>query len=130
MINFADSGGNVDLPNPVLGDSEQHNIFTKYQISMGKTVYSTKDTSPRSTLVLQFRGVKTLYFDLFTTWYLASRGKVITYTDYNSKAWTGIIKNDPMEISVTGRKICPDGIGPILRREVVSFTVQFEAEHT
>jgi hypothetical protein len=129
-VTFATSLDSVVLPNPTLGDAEQHNILTAYGISMGKTVYSTKKTVPRSTLLLTFTSIKAIIYQSFQQWYIYTRGLEVTYTDYNGKNWVGIIKNNPVETTVTGHIDCPPAPFGIITAEVATFTIQFEAKHS
>ena len=121
MITLTSSYGSVQLPNPILGDSEQLNIFTVFQVAMNKDVHTTKKTAPHSRLLLNFVDVKKSIFESLKTWYQNSRGMTVTYTDYASATWTGILVTNTLEINVKGRKDCT----PYL--EVVDFTIELEA---
>ena len=115
------SFGFIDLPNPILGDGENLDIHTVFGVSMDKSVYSIKHTPSHSDLSLSFEGLTQQQVTDFRTWYLGSRGKQITYTDYEAVDWEGFIVNEPMEQTTIGPKICPTN------KEVYSMTVQFKA---
>lgn len=124
MINLSCTAGDIDLPDPVLGDSEQLDISTIFQISMSKQVHSVTKQNPTSKLLLNFVDVKQEIFEAFVAWYMSARGQLVTYTDYGLQEWTGIISNNPLEVTVSGRKEYSNSGGDFF--EVANFTVELE----
>ena len=120
----------IQLPNPILGDSEQMDIGTVFQISMAKTVHSTRKDA-HSKLLLNFVDVKQEVFEAFKLWYQGARGLLITYTDYGqpghpelAMVWSGIITNNSLDIVVMGRKVYSTSDGDW--DEVANFTIELE----
>jgi hypothetical protein len=112
MITFAITGSSVELPNPILGDSEQLQPRVKFEISMSKKVHTTVRPTTHSKLLMTFAALTATEKSNFETWLLAARGKLITYTDYteddegNGVDWEGIILNDPVEFTRVGKNEC------------------------
>ena len=127
MITFTSSFGNVELPNPILGNSEQHNIKTNFELSMSGVINSYKKTPVQSKLLLQFVNITQLQYVAFMAYIIGSRGMTMTYEDYDGVTWTGVIVNEPIEITPDGRKEC-SGLEPhcaATNREVASIIVEF-----
>ena len=127
MITFGSSFGSVQLPNPVLGDSEQHDIKTKFEISMSKQVHSTIMTPTHSTYLLTFVNLIETQYNAFRAWFIGSRGLAYTYTDYKSVVHNGIVRNEPVEISPDARSECAASSGVPANAEVATITIEFEA---
>ena len=124
MIIFASAGGgNISLPNPLLGDPDQFNLGTVYKISMSKKIHSTKQHATISTFLFNFVNLTQAKWEEFEVWWKASQGDQIGYLDPNFVLYVGIIKNEPLEIVITGRRNC--GAGNI---EHGSITVEFEGQ--
>ena len=129
-ITLTSSYGAVTLRNPLLGNSEQYNIFTKYKVSMSKKVHSIKLTPPQSKLLLTFQDLTQTEYNNLLTWLKESAGMTMTYTDYDSVVWTGVLINNPFEIMPSARKevtassLCTENF------EVASITLEFQALDT
>jgi len=120
MITFSSAYGSIELPNPVLGDNDQFNIGTIFKITMAKAIFSYRQPSPISTFHLTIQNVPSNTAEAFLAWFRGSRGMVHTYTDYNGASFQGIIKNEPAEISIDGRKaVCG---------EWATITIDFETQ--
>lgn len=108
----------LNVRSPQLGNSEQYNIKTQFQLAMDATVYSTIDTPVSKTLLLTFTHLTKAVIDSFITFFKASAGEIISYTDHESNIWRGVIVNNPFEAATDGRK---DGACI----EVSTVTIQF-----
>ena len=126
MITFTSPYGSVTLPNPQLGDTEQHNIFTKFAVSMSKKVHSVKMTPSHSKYLLTIINVDQTEYGNFRTWFINSRGFVHTYTDYNSVAHIGIITNEPLEIVPNAISLWSATSSYAANVEVASLNIEFE----
>jgi len=126
MINFTSPYGSIDLPDPILGDSEQLNVKTIFNFCMLRRVHSTKRTLSHSVLNLLFAELTTTQKDAFVTFLKGSRGQNSVYTDYDSVAWTGTIIGDPFEFTHVGTKNV-EVSGYCELQDVWSITIQFEA---
>jgi len=122
MITFASAYGSIQMSNPILGDADQFNLGTIYKITMSKNIHSTKQASVISTFLLTFDNVIQSDYEEFMDWFIGSRGQAITYTDYNGVAYTGIMKNAPIEVMVDGKRTCGSDV------EKSTITVEFEAQ--
>ena len=129
MIYFISSIGQVELPNPQLGDPEQLNVSTKLKITMGKDVHSTINPHTDSTFLLTFSNLTTENMLEFKTWFQNSRGLVHTYVDYNSVWYEGFIMNEPVELIADGRRKSTDLSGCSSYNEHWGLTIQFKAEN-
>jgi len=90
----------ITLKNPSLGDAEQHDIKTKFHISMDNTFYSTKATPATKTLTLTFPFLDKTKYEELITFLETSNGSEIKYTDQNSQVWRGYMLADPAEFDV------------------------------
>ena len=117
MITFTAGIYNITLPNPILGDSEQLDIKTKFEFSMSRVVHSTKKTTPHSKLLLMFEELTRTKMLEFQTFLINARGTQCTYVDYNSDSRVGAILGDPFEFRYVGSNECG---------ELYSINIEFE----
>lgn len=126
MITFTSSYGAVNMDNPILGDADQYNLGTIYKITMSKAIHSTKQKDVISTFLLTFDNVIQSKYVEFMDWFVGSRGLVITYNDYNGVDYTGIIKNEPLEVTIDGKRYCD--LASADEFEKATITIEFEAQ--
>ena len=111
MINFrypttGAAEHDLDMVSPILGDSETYDLNTSFHITMDGDVLSYR-RKLRRTLLLTFRGVTKTQYDAFITFYLASDGLLVRYTDPSEYKWDGYIINNPLETTiVSGKDSC------------------------
>ena len=87
----------VQVPNPNLGDSDQHENQVKFGIAMSGKVYSYIKTPTSRQLLLSFSKLSyTMFTNLKTLIYLSVNGEV-GYLDHNNVQWKGNFLNDPFE---------------------------------
>jgi hypothetical protein len=109
----------VTLPSVSLGNVEQHNIKTKFSLSMNGTRYTTRYTAPVKLLVLTITGMTRTEMDSFIAFYKVAHCEQIRFTDHDNLIWRGRLITQPIELSIDGRK---DGACI----EVGSVSLQFE----
>lgn len=127
MITFSSTYGNIQMPNPILGDADQFNLGTIYKIAMDNTIHSTKQNRVISTFLLTFDNINQLKYEEFMTWFTSSRGLRVLYVDYNAVIYFGMIKNQPLEITIDGRRYCDHAPSPD-EFEKATITIEFEAQ--
>ena len=106
MITFTSTFGSVSLPNPLLGDSEQLNVFTSFQLTMSGEIRSFKKTGTHSRFLVTFINLSQLEYLALKAFIEGSSGLLMTYTDYNSTVFNGVLINNPFEITPNARRQC------------------------
>jgi len=117
MITLTSPISSITLPNPILGDSEQLDVKTKFEYSMSRVVHSTKKTTPHSKLTIAFEDITRTKMLEFQTFLLNGRGKSCIYVDYNGITWIGTLLGDPFEFRYVGKNEC---------EELYSITIELE----
>ena len=125
MIRFSSTYGEVYLPNPILGDAEQYNAFMRYQMTMSKSIRTTKKTNTHSTFLLTIQQINQEDYNTFIDWFQNSQGITHNYLDYDGVTHMGFIKNEPIELTISGKKYCGTESAP--QFEYADLTVEFEA---
>ena len=127
MINLTDGVNSIDLPNPILGDADQYATNANYKITMSGNIHSTKQNKIISTFLLTFDNLRQSKYEELISWIELVRGNLLTYTDYNSDTFDGYIKNQPLEVTIDGRRYCDPAPDPV-EFEKASVTIEFEAQ--
>ena len=122
-VTFTSGAGAVTLPNPILGDSDQYDTGTIFKISMSNKIHSTRQDKIISTFLLNFINLTQAKWEELLTWWKANQGLQVTYDDYEGSSFTGIITNEPLEITINGKRYCDAS-----NKEHGSVTIQFEAQ--
>jgi hypothetical protein len=117
MITLESSYMLLSLPDPVLGDSEQIDVHSNIQFTMGMTVRTSLRSGPHNRRLLRFVNLDADQKADFIDFIVNSRNEVIVYTDYLSVAHTGLILPDTLDVTDEGRS--GDG-------EHYSITLEFE----
>ena len=87
----------VQVPAPIVGDSDQHENQAKFGIAMSGKVYSYIKTPTTRRLLLSFTKLSyTMFADLKNLIYNCGSGD-IGYLDHDSNQWKGNFLNDPFE---------------------------------
>jgi hypothetical protein len=87
----------VIVPDPIKGDSDQHENQAKFGISMSSRVYSYIKTPTTRRLLLSFSKLSdTMFTNLKRLIYESGSGDV-GYLDHESNQWKGNFLNDPFE---------------------------------
>jgi len=108
MITFYDflSEYEVELPDPILGNSEQLNIKTKFEYSMARQVHSSIKTISHSKLLMTFDLLEDTDKINLESFLLSVRGRVLFYKDYLDETWLGMLLGDPFEFTHVGHNDC------------------------
>jgi hypothetical protein len=87
----------VEVPNPIQGDSDQHENQTKFGLAMSGRVYSYIKTPTSRRLLLSFTKLSyTMFKNLKLLVYQSANGD-IGYLDHDSNQWKGNFLNDPFD---------------------------------
>lgn len=115
----------IILPNPVLGNSDQYDIKTRFRKSMNSTLYSYKNTKPVHTFLYTFTGLDKAKIDELIAFIDDSGGSEIKLVDHRGVTWRGFIINQPFEARTIGPKDEPDA-GSANCIEVSDVTIEFK----
>ena len=115
----------VQLRNPVLGNSDQFDVKTRFRKSMNDTLRSYKSTPEMHTLLMQFQGLDKAKIDELLTFFKNSGGNEIKLVDHRGTAWYGFIINQPFEAATIGPSDEPSA-GTANHIEVSTVTIEFK----
>jgi len=115
----------ITLRNPVLGNSDQFDVKTRFRKSMDNTLRSYKATSEMHTLLMQFVDLDKTKIDELLTFFKNSGGNEIKLVDHRGTTWRGYIINQPIEASTVG-PADELSAGTANRIEVSAVTIEFK----
>lgn len=98
----------ITLQNPLLGDSDTHDIKTKFKFAMDGGIYSFKQTPAIRRLLLTFNsiddcGVEFSTYPEIIIFLKAHAGEILQFTDWMGNMWYGIILNNPAELAARNK---------------------------
>jgi len=117
----------LNLRNPDLGDSMQHDIKLQYGRVMNGNLFTYKYTPATKRLLMTFRHLTKAKVDELIDFLHQTSGREIKYTDYNNVVWRGAITTDPNEITTLGPVQGSDGSSAACI-EVSEITIEFDGE--
>jgi hypothetical protein len=125
---YAAPSVDVELRDPALGDSLQHNTQIRYGKAMSGTFYTYKYTPATRRWLWTFEAIKKSLKDEFIDFIRQSSGREIKVTMYDSTILRGYISNiNPME-STSVRDIPDSGDSSDACVEEYNIVVEFEGE--
>jgi hypothetical protein len=99
----------IDLPNPILGDSDTINLKTKFDFSMSKVVHSTLKTEHSHKFTLRFSNLSTAKMSEFKTFLENARGNLFNYYHYDTRIFSPcLILGDTFEFTHEGQNECEE----------------------
>ena len=114
----------ITLRNPVLGNSDQFDIKTRFRKSMDNILRSYKSTPELHTLLMTFVDLDKAKIDELLTFFSNSGGNEIKLVDHRGITWRGFIINQPFEALSIGPADEPSA-GSLNRMEVSTVTIEF-----
>ena len=112
MITFDGIGGPLVLRSPDLGDSDSHNIKSRFRRAMSGKIFAYKKTPADSVLLMRWNHLNVTDRANLITFLKANIAQTITLTlDYLGLAdpaaitqeWSVVCITDPFEFETTGR---------------------------
>ena len=115
----------IILRNPVLGNSDQFDVKTRFRKSMDDTLRSYKATPEMHTLLMQFTHLDKAKIDELLLFFKNSGGNEIKLIDHRGMTWRGYIINQPIEAQSIGPADEPSA-GTANHIEVSTVTIEFK----
>ena len=115
----------IVLRNPVLGNSDQFDVKTRFRKSMSNTLRSYKSTPEMHTLLMQFVDLDKDKIDELLDFFKQSGGNEIKLLDHRGVTWRGYISNQPFEAATVG-PADEVSAGSLNRIEVSTVTIEFK----
>lgn len=115
----------ITLRNPMLGNSDQFDVKTRFRKSMDDTLRSYKATPEMHTLLMNFVDLDKAKIDEVLTFFKNSGGYEIKLVDHRGVIWRGYIVNQPFEAISSGPADESDA-GSLNRIEVSTITIEFK----
>jgi len=85
------------LPNPNYGNSETHNLQTKFQMAMSGKMYSYIKTPVTKKLFMIFTALTSTNINEIKTFIKDNIYQTVILTDWDNVDWTGKILSNPLE---------------------------------
>lgn len=115
----------ITLRNPLLGNSDQFDVKTRFRKSMNDTLKSYKATPEMHTLLMIFNYLDKAKVDELLTFFKNSGGNEIKLIDHRGVTWRGYIINQPMETPTIGPADEPPA-GSLNHIEISTVTIEFK----
>ncbi len=122
MIVLGNSSLQVELKDPVFGDSTDTSVRVKVKTMMDGSLRTRRATPFTTKLVMRFVEVSRRKALEVKDFIIATQGQRITLIDWNTISWSGYLTTDPTDIITDGR-----GQGNTEpRKESNNFQLEFE----
>jgi hypothetical protein len=112
----------VQLPAPIIGDTDRIVLQTQVRHSRNGTRYQFKRTPTYEQLLMTFENIRYGDIDNIKDFFETTAGLDVKYIDQYSRLWIGVVSIDPIDFVSMGKYLtCPGG-----RVELFTFNIEFE----